>query len=73
MAKSRKVTGGELLDERLSELGWKPVDLARKLGVSEGAVSRWFSGKRTPSLEMAFRLENEIGLDASVWRSSSAA
>ncbi len=56
------------LDARLTELGWNQTDLAKRIGVSPAVVSRWVSGERTPSLEMAFRIQNsEVGMQAERW------
>jgi len=44
------------LVERLRETGLTQVELARRLGVSQAAVSFWFRGKRTPSWEVIRRM-----------------
>jgi transcriptional regulator with XRE-family HTH domain len=63
---------GDRLRARIDELGWTQNDLADRLGVSAGVVSRWLSGERTPSLEMAFRIQNsEVGIAADAWLRSS--
>jgi transcriptional regulator with XRE-family HTH domain len=36
------------LKESLDALGWKQVDLARKLGMTAGAISRWATGEPIP-------------------------
>jgi len=36
------------LKAALASLGWKQSDLARKLGVTDGAVSRWATGEPIP-------------------------
>jgi hypothetical protein len=38
--------------------------------VSTGTVSRWISGKRTPLLDSACRIDEAIGFPTSVWRTS---
>ena len=36
------------------------ADLARCLGINRGTVTRWVQGKRTPSLEVAIWLAEEV-------------
>jgi transcriptional regulator with XRE-family HTH domain len=62
-----------LLRTRLRNLGWTQLDLASAIDVSPAIVSRWLSGDRTPSLDMAFRIQrSEVGLPADAWVSHSA-
>lgn len=63
----------ELLRARLKEMGWSQVDLANALGASTSQVSRWLSEERTPSLKMAFRIQDSpVGLPADIWISHGA-
>jgi len=39
---------GEWLKEQREERGWSRAELARQAGVSEGAISKWESGKQEP-------------------------
>jgi len=56
------------LRARLSKLEWTQADLAREIGASPAQVCRWLSGERTPSLEMAFRIQDsKIGIPAEAW------
>lgn len=43
------------------------MDVAARLSVSEGTVSRWLSGERKPKLEMAVLLEREFGIAPGAW------
>ncbi len=62
-----ETTAGRLR-ARLTKLEWTQSDLARELGVSTAVVSRWLSGERTPSLDMAFRIQNsKIAIPAEAW------
>lgn len=72
MARGRKGSrnGSLLLEAKLGELGVTQADLSKRLGVSTGAVSRWISGDRRPTLAMAFRMENELGIPAELWISA---
>uniref|UniRef100_A0A6M3JBI2 Putative DNA binding, helix-turn-helix domain containing protein n=1 Tax=viral metagenome TaxID=1070528 RepID=A0A6M3JBI2_9ZZZZ len=42
----------------LNKKGWTQKNLADELGVSESAVSLWFSGDRKPSSKSALKIEN---------------
>lgn len=60
----------ERLRARLRELGWTQLELAHAVGASPANVSRWLSGERTPSLDMAFRIQrSEVGIPADAWLS----
>ncbi len=64
----------ERLRARLKKLEWSQLDLATALGVSTAVVSRWLSGERTPSLEMAFRIQNsKIAIPAEAWLTHATA
>lgn len=47
----------------LRRLQWQPADLARRLDVPNGTVSRWLSGGRRPSSESALRIADVLGAD----------
>ncbi len=67
MGESQPVAA-ERLRARLRELGWTQLDLADAIGASPANVSRWLSGDRTPSLDMAFRIQrSDVGLPADAW------
>lgn len=51
----------------LADKGWTQRRLARELGVSRGTVSRWLSGARTPSLRMAVRVHELLGVPEDAW------
>lgn len=66
-------TAAERLRFRLRELGWTQLDLAAEIGASPANVSRWLSGERTPSLDMAFRIQRSaLALPADAWLTHSA-
>lgn len=68
MSRSRRATAPELLQARLDELGWNQTKLAEVLGVHISQVSRWLSGQRAPSLDLAFRIErSKVALPAEAW------
>jgi plasmid maintenance system antidote protein VapI len=68
MRRSSGRSGGEALIDKLAELGLSQTDLAARVDATGASVSRWISGERTPTLEMAFRIEDVIGLSPAVWR-----
>lgn len=66
-------TAVERLRARLVVLGWSQTDLARAIDVSPTVVSRWLSGDRVPSLDMAFRIQrSEVELPADIWVATSS-
>jgi transcriptional regulator with XRE-family HTH domain len=54
----------EWLYEELHQRRWRAVDLARRLEVPSGTVSRWLSGERQPSPRSCEILANILGVDA---------
>jgi DNA-binding XRE family transcriptional regulator len=61
-------TAGERLKVRLDELGWSQRDLAREVKTSAAVVSRLISGERSPSLDLAFRIQGSaVALPADTW------
>jgi len=62
-----------LLRARLKKLEWSQLEFATAIGVTAGVVSRWLSGERTPSLDMAFRIQrSKVAIPADAWVSHSA-
>ena len=53
---------GNLIQQRLTELRQTQKWLAEKLEITEGAVSRYISGKTTPRKSLQERLFNALGL-----------
>ncbi len=51
----------------LAELGWSQAALSEAIDVSKSVICRLISGDRTPTLTVAFRLEDAIGLPARAW------
>lgn len=48
--------------DTIKALPGKPSDLARLLEVSDGTVHDWRSGRRTPTVEMAAKIEELTGV-----------
>ena len=66
-------TAPERLRVRLRELGWTQLEFSEVIGASPANVSRWLSGERTPSLDMAFRIQRSaVGLPADAWVTHAA-
>ncbi len=42
-------------------------DLARRLGISEPALSQYMTGNRRPPLETALKIEQETGIPMRAW------
>jgi transcriptional regulator with XRE-family HTH domain len=59
--------GTSLLWRALRRLEWSQNELARRLGVDSGVVSRWLHGDKRPSLRFAIQLEAFCGVAASAW------
>lgn len=60
--------GCALLDEQLRVRAMTQESLEKLLEVTEGLVSRWLSGSRRPSLEMACRIRDLVGVPVDAWR-----
>lgn len=59
--------GGPALKAKLAERKMTAYALAKQLGVALSVVSRWLSGKATPSLPAALALQELLGLPVTVW------
>lgn len=44
------------------KIGMSQEEFAQKIGVAQGAVSQWESGKRTPSLEAVLKMSDILGV-----------
>lgn len=62
------------LAEYLDAAKLSRLDLARRLGVTDSAVSRWATGERCPSVTFAFAIERETGgaVPAASWQMVTA-
>lgn len=63
-------SGSEQLRDWMRRRGFKQADAARYLGVDEPYVSVLLSGKRTPGLDNAVKLERLTGIPVEAWASS---
>lgn len=63
--------GCALLAEALRNAGLTQEAFELKLGVARGLVSRWLSGAGKPSLEMACRIRDLLGVPVDAWRETS--
>lgn len=60
-------TGRERLREYCDRHGFKQYELAKMLGLADAHLSQLLSGKRTPGLSIAVRIERETGVPAESW------
>jgi HTH-type transcriptional regulator / antitoxin HigA len=60
---------GEILEEALLERGMSNAELARRAEMSEKHVSQLVNGKVPLSMDVAFKLEQVLGIPASLWLS----
>ena len=68
MATGRRTEGLRLLAAALGRDGVRACEIARKLGVTPGCLSRLASGERSrPSIDLAFALEDRLGISARAW------
>lgn len=67
MTAARRVPASQRLRAALEDREWTQARLGEEIHVSPGVVSRWLSGERTPSLEMAVRLETALGIPVEAW------
>lgn len=66
MGKSR-ATAAERLRQRMKDEGWNQAQLCVALGADPAMVSRWLKGLRRPSLRLAHRIEERLGIPAEAW------
>lgn len=48
---------------RLDELGWKQVDLAKRMGVTPQQVNKWIKGKENFTLETLVKISDILGIE----------
>ena len=53
--------------EARERLGISQQELARRLGVTKGAISQWENGISAPSRSNGGRLEKVLGIDRTLW------
>jgi addiction module HigA family antidote len=58
---------GEILRETLAERGISQSELARRMGVTRGAVNQLCAGSCGIGPVVALRLEAELGVSARLW------
>lgn len=59
---ARKLVGGQIRRAR-EEKRWSQADLARRLDLTQTAVSYWESGRRSPDLDDLFALASVLDID----------
>lgn len=66
----KHTTGRSALIKALSQRQWSQAELAKRLGIQPGVVSRWINGERIPILRFALQLEELLGVKPNLWRLS---
>lgn len=61
------MTGAQQLRDWMDRRRYNQAELAQELGVQEAYVSMLLNGKRTPSLELAVKIEEHAGIPAKAW------
>lgn len=61
------VLPGEVIAEKLTELGWTQKRLAAETGYQQPYVSDIMRGGRGISVAIALRLESVLGISAEIW------
>ena len=61
-----RIPAVDALRVELDKRGWTQNELAKKLGVNSGTLSRWLGG-RTPPLRVLLWIESELGVSPSMW------
>ena len=46
----------------MAEREWSQNELARQLETDSAVVSRWFTGKQRPGLELALKIQTLLGI-----------
>jgi transcriptional regulator with XRE-family HTH domain len=55
------------LRQHIVKTGTRAKHLAERLGISRGAMADILSGRRTPGLHLALRIEAETGVPPQAW------
>jgi transcriptional regulator with XRE-family HTH domain len=64
LAEDRPLEGFNLwLHRQLRRRDWSPADLARRMDVNTGTVSRWLTGSRRPRPDACDKLADALGVD----------
>lgn len=58
--------GGELILEARRRAGLSQQDLAERLGTTQSVITRWETGKRSPTFETVVRAVRACGLELAV-------
>lgn len=61
-------TAGEQLSSYMSKAGMNQTKLAEAVGVSQSLISQLENDERLASADLAVKIEEAVGMPASVWR-----
>lgn len=56
-----------LLQQEIDRRGWTQNELARRIGITSGHISHLMTGRRRPGLDLALRIERELGIKIQLW------
>jgi transcriptional regulator with XRE-family HTH domain len=62
MTKGSSLLAAAIADQKLTQ-----SEVAERIGVSQGTVSDWESGKNTPKLVFALRMLDTFGIPVGAW------
>lgn len=65
---AEKLTSGQIIKQRLKEIGLKPVDLSREMEITKGTVSFWVNDTTKPSGENLITLCQILGIEPESFR-----
>lgn len=58
--------GGEIIREARRRAGLSQQDLAERLGTTQSVITRWETGRRSPTFETVIKAVRACGLDLAV-------
>ena len=58
---------GEILEDELTERGLKKNHFAQQIGIKPSNLSEILKGRRNINAELAFKIENALGIEAEFW------
>jgi transcriptional regulator with XRE-family HTH domain len=72
MGRTYSIISGEEIRQRREAYGWPQSELAEKMGVNKGTVSRWELGTARPAFRTSCQLAILLGLDVRLRKGAGA-
>lgn len=66
---ARAIHPGEILREELKERGIKQKEFAQQIGISPSHLNDFIKGRRSLSVKLAMKLENQLSIPFKTWMS----